>query len=179
MAKKPQQGGGQGRQNFQQQYKQKARDKRAAETTAAKPTVTVRQAVREASLQMVPSPSAGAQTLQQERARYALEQVKAALDSGVNGKEFKSYAASFPAMVQMNGLGQAAAFYFSQGETYRRLYDILSGWLTKENQPYEGQENLLAGITELDMHRYRIAQAEALLLLDWIKRFAKAFVREN
>lgn len=120
------------------------------------------------------------QMLQQERAKYALEQVQAAVsNSDVNGKEFKSYAAGLPAMIQMNGLGQAAAFYFSQGKTYRKLYEILSGWLTRAGQPYAGKPDLLAGITQQDMHDYRVAQAEALLLLDWVKKFAKAYVREG
>ena len=120
------------------------------------------------------------QMLQQERAKYALEQVQAAVhNSDFNGKEFKSYAAGLPAMIQMNGLGQAAAFYFSQGKTYRKLYEILSGWLTRADQPYAGQTDLLAGITQQDMHDYRVAQAEALLLLDWVKKFAKAYVREG
>lgn len=118
------------------------------------------------------------QTLQQQRAKYALEQVNAAFGGSVNRKEFKSYASAFPAMIQMNGLGQAAAFYFSQGDTHRKLYNILSGWLVKSGQPYAGKAGLLEGITQEDMHRYRIAQAEALLLLDWVKRFAKAYVRE-
>ena len=120
------------------------------------------------------------QMLQQERAKYALEQVQAAVrNSEVNDKEFKSYAAGLPAMIQVNGLGQAAAFYFSQGKTYRKLYEILSCWLTRAGQPYAGKTDLLEGITQQDMHDYRVAQAEALLLLDWVKKFAKAYVRED
>jgi CRISPR-associated protein Cmr5 len=115
------------------------------------------------------------QTLQQQRARYALEQIQQAVKQGVNQKEFKSYASGFPAMIQQNGLGQAAAFYRSQGGTYGRLYDLLSGWLRRTDQPYAGQD-LLEGITHQDMHAYRVAQAEALLLLDWVKKFAKAYM---
>ena len=94
-------------------------------------------------------------------------------------KEFKSYASSLPAMIQMNGLGQAAAFYFSQGKIYKKLYDILSHWLTQPGQPYAGSGDLLAGITQQEMGPYFVAQAEALLLLDWVKKFAKAYVRED
>lgn len=118
------------------------------------------------------------QTLQQERAKHALEQVKAALAGGVNGKELRSYAARFPAMILMNGLGQAAAFYFSQGKTYRALYQVLSSWLTRRGQPYSGKTDLLEGITQHDMQAYRLAQVEALMLLDWVKKFAKAYVRD-
>lgn len=119
----------------------------------------------------------GTQTVQQERAKYALDQVQAALCNNTNAKEFRSYASGFPAMIQMNGLGQAVAFYFSQGGTYRQLYDILSNWLMQQHQPYEGRD-LLAGITNQNMQDYRLAQAEALLLLDWVKRIAKAYVRD-
>lgn len=122
-------------------------------------------------------PLRSAQTLQQQRAKYALEQVTAASRelSPEERKEFKSYAAGFPAMIQMNGLGQAAAFYFSQRDTYRRLYDVLSGWLKMDGQPYANMD-LLSGITQGDMRSYRIAHAESLLLLDWVKRFAKAYM---
>ena len=55
-----------------------------------------------------------AQTLQQQRAKYALNQVQqihfhTSLGNNTE-KEFRSYAASLPAMIKMNGLGQAAAF---------------------------------------------------------------------
>lgn len=139
------------------------------------------------------------QTMQQERARYALEQVEALKKNGIGQKEFKSYAASFPSMIRMNGLGQAAAFYRSKGaentatdekntkaqaqaqaqaKAYRALYDLLSGWLAKEGQPYAGCD-LLQGITANDMRAYRLAQAEAMLVLDWVKKFAKAYMEEE
>lgn len=123
-------------------------------------------------------PTSGTQTLPQQRAKYALEQVQSAMRDGVDPKEFKSYASGFPAMIQMNGLGQAAAFYLCQGGTHKRLYDLLSGWLCQARQPYAAHGDLLEGVTRCDMHGYRIAQAEALLLLDWVKKFAKAYMRE-
>jgi CRISPR-associated protein Cmr5 len=119
------------------------------------------------------------QTLQQQRARFALDRVKDALaEANLSEKEFKSQAESFPAMIRMNGLGQAAAFYLSKGGAHRRLYALLSDWLKEPRQPYEGKD-LLEGITLGDMHAYHLAQAEALLLLDWVKKFAKAFVEDD
>jgi CRISPR-associated protein Cmr5 len=122
------------------------------------------------------------QTIQQRRAKHALEAVKKAKQDKISQKEFKSYASGFPAMIQMNGLGQAAAFYRSKagsdtkGQAYNALYDLLSDWLTESGQPYETSDDLLQGIIEKDMHNYRRAQAEALALLVWVKRFAKAFM---
>lgn len=126
------------------------------------------------------------QAVQQQRAAFALKKVKAALDeakadpkrAGFSAKEFKSQAESFPAMIRMNGLGQAAAFYLSKGGAHGKLYTLLSDWLKQSGQPYHNKD-LLEGITETDMHAYRLAQAEALLLLDWVKKFAKAFVGEE
>ncbi len=123
------------------------------------------------------------QTMQQKRAKYALEQVNEAIKSGVNQKEFKAYAANLPAMIHINGLGQAAAFFKSKGDTHEKLYEILSNWLCGSDktpyvstQPYSGCKNLLEGITTKDMHQYRVAQAEAQALMDWVKKFAKAFM---
>lgn len=121
------------------------------------------------------------QALQQQRARFALDQVKDALKNSDEKarKEFKSQAESFPAMIRMNGLGQAAAFYLSKGGAHKKLYCLLSAWLTRSDQPFHEHKDLLEGITEKDMHAYRLAQAEALLLLDWVKKFAKAFVEDK
>jgi CRISPR-associated protein Cmr5 len=117
------------------------------------------------------------QTIQQQRAKYALERVQnAANNHRINHKEYKSYASSLPAMIHMNGLGQAAAFFKSKGDTHGELYNLLSGWLCQPGQPYTGCENLLEGITTKDMHQYRLAQAEAQALMDWVKKFAKAFM---
>ncbi len=125
------------------------------------------------------------QTIQQQRAQYALEKVETAKADGISQKEFKSYAASFPAMIRMNGLGQAAAFYRSKGaesgpkgKAYLELYELLSGWMKKDGRPYADCD-LLAGITSKDAHIYRVAQAEALLLLDWVKKFAKAYMEDK
>lgn len=123
------------------------------------------------------------QTIQQQRAKYALEQVEAALRRNVGKKEYKkeykSYASGLPAMIHMNGLGQAAAFFKSKGGTHGELYTLLSGWLCQTGQPYAGCDNLLTGITTKDMHAYRLAQAEAQALMDWVKKFAKAFMTDG
>ena len=122
----------------------------------------------------------GAQTLQQQRAAYAMGEVTRLLGNEQKSREeFKTCATSLPAMIRMNGLGQAAAYCHSQSGRWPEMYELLSGWLIQPGQPYAGKSKLLTGIIECDMHAYRIAQAEALLLLDWVKKFAKAQVRES
>ena len=122
------------------------------------------------------------QTMQQKRAKYALEKVQQAITEGVNQAEYKSYASSLPAMIHMNGLGQAAAFYKSKGDRHGMLYELLSNWLCGVGRPYGGSafkaEGLVKVITESDMKTYKLAQAEAQALMDWVKKFAKAYMKE-
>lgn len=119
------------------------------------------------------------QTLQQQRAQYALTQVESNKLHCTSPKDYKSSASAFPAMIQMNGLGQAAAFYHRSGGTIEQqlLYKLLSEWLAQSDQPYAGRD-LLDGITCCDMSTYQLAQAEALELLTWVKKFAKAFMED-
>ncbi len=125
------------------------------------------------------------QTIEQRRAAYALGRVKGAVEpSGegkkprVNVKEFRSYARALPAMIRMNGLGQAAAFCRAKKGTYGELYKILSGWLTRDGQPLAGHGDLLEGMVASDMYRYRVSQAEALALMEWVRKLAVAFTPE-
>lgn len=137
------------------------------------------------------------QTIQQQRAAFALERVERDRDGNVNTKGFqsayKSYASGLPAMIQMNGLGQAAAFYRSKSAgndskaiAYGCLYKLLSDWLTSTGQPYSAHRDnedtrdsgLLNGVIKEDMRTYMLAQSEAQALLDWVKKFAKAYMEE-
>ncbi len=131
------------------------------------------------------SAKGGGQTLSQKRAAFALERVQAIRGSDY-AVEFRSYAANLPAMIQMNGFGQALAFCRSKSDpAYRALYDLVSEWLTRAGQPYEGKQDAegnqdaLAGITSEGMSAYRLAQTETLALLDWVKRFASAFIEKK
>ncbi len=116
--------------------------------------------------------------IQQERAKFALERIQKAIEENVNQKEYSSYASSLPAMIHTNGLGQAAAFFKAKGGTHEHLYQLLSDWLSKENQPFAGKE-LLEGITGANMQTYRLAQAEAQALMDWVKKFATAYMDKD
>ncbi|MEK8017095.1 MAG: type III-B CRISPR module-associated protein Cmr5 [Candidatus Parabeggiatoa sp.] len=130
------------------------------------------------------------QTMQQQRAKFALVRVKAAANAPkTNQKEYKSYASALPFMIHANGLGQAAAFYRSKKkeeakadgkeDTHFLLYKLLSDWLTGENQPFQKHNDLLDGITQEPMSVYLAAQAEAMVFMDWVKKFANAFMAES
>lgn len=124
------------------------------------------------------------QTIQQKRAAFALKRIKDLLVKlkPEARKEFISYASGLPAMIHMNGLGQTMAFCKVKGkdrESYQQLYCLVSDWLCQSGQPYSGKANVLDGITQADMGLYQLAQAEALVLMSWVKKFAKAFLAED
>jgi CRISPR-associated protein Cmr5 len=120
------------------------------------------------------------QTMQQQRAAFALERVKADLNETQNKSEYKSQASALPFMIHANGLGQTAAFYYSKGKgAHRQLYKLLSDWLTKESGVFNHQTDLLKAITETEMETYLLAQAEAMKLMEWVKKFATAYAGEK
>jgi CRISPR-associated protein Cmr5 len=142
------------------------------------------------------------QTIQQQRAKYALKYVEALTKDHKFNKEqqknFISYASSLPAMIHTNGLGQAMAFHKAKGSnkeldaetddkkrSYNALYNIVSDWLCQSPQIYAGCKDqldkhcVLKGITTKDMQSYQLAQVEALALMSWVKKFAKAFLVEE
>lgn len=136
------------------------------------------------------------QTMQQQRAKFALTAVlNDSNNKEINPSKYKSYVSSLPFMIKANGLGQAAAFYHSKSKddkiearTYKLIYDLLSNWLVgKEyhkiipplNQPFHGEQGLLEGITNANMQTYLAAQAEAMIFLQWVKQFANAFMENS
>ncbi|NDP59532.1 MAG: type III-B CRISPR module-associated protein Cmr5 [Oxalobacteraceae bacterium] len=124
------------------------------------------------------------QTLQQQRAKHALEKVRG-LEALRDGDKFKSRASELPFMIHVNGLGQAAAFFRSKSKDgYPELSLVLSSWLCRPEQisqpgrthPFAGKQDLMQAITECSLHDYRVAQAEAMQYMDWVKKFANAYL---
>lgn len=133
------------------------------------------------------------QTLQQQRAKHALKEVNILkeqvnkLDIEKQKAEFsklKSRASELPFMIHANGLGQALAFFKSKKgkedkedkDCYGKLFEILEKWLIQEGRPFAKQKDLMAAVTQTDFQTYRIAQAEAIQYMDWVKKFASAYL---
>ena len=117
------------------------------------------------------------QTLQQQRAKHALTKVKELVPLN-EGDKLKARASELPFMIHVNGLGQAAAFFKSKKEKdgYDKLFLILQSWLTESGRPFADKRDLMTAITTSDMHTYRLAQAEAIEYMDWVKKFASAYL---
>ncbi|MDR2080642.1 MAG: type III-B CRISPR module-associated protein Cmr5 [Campylobacteraceae bacterium] len=118
------------------------------------------------------------QTRQQKRAEFALKKIGSVK---IDEKTANFYAGA-PTMILSNGLGQTMAFLLSKKETdkERKLFDILKEWLTTEKNPLSNLKDkqnaaFLQAFNELQINKYLEAQTEALRLLEWLKRYAKAF----
>lgn len=122
-------------------------------------------------------------TIQQQRAAHALHQVKQILADlkEKQAKEFRSHVCAMPAMIHMNGLGQAAAFYRSKkpDDMHRQVYGLLSDWLCTGSRPYATYTDLLDGITGSGRTQYQLAQAEAQAFMSWVVKFTKAFAPDE
>ena len=122
------------------------------------------------------------QTIQQRRAKHALEQVRDIHQQHADkASKIKARAAELPFMIHTHGLGQATSFFKSKKDNdgYDIVYNALTKWLTDEGQvlaKHAQKGELLAAITQCDLHTYRVAQAEAMQYMEWFKKFAQAYL---
>lgn len=130
-------------------------------------------------------------SLQQERAHYAFQSIaKVRQETPVAVQNrFKAYSNAFPAMVQMNGLGQALAFAHQKGnhnksdeeQGWKRLFDLLEVWLCQHRKIWgtNVSGHVLQALTQGNQAQYQMAQAETQALMSWVKTFARAEIKDD
>lgn len=134
-------------------------------------------------------------TLVQQRAAHALKQIEGVSSAG----KYPSYVKSLPATILTNGLGQALAMLKAQAkgdkkDPHHLLYTHMESWLCGKEPhmqtggksdikhtaaPYKGQANIMTAIINQPEQSYLLAQAEALAYLEWLKKFASAYLTEG
>ena len=135
------------------------------------------------------------QTLEQARARYALERVRmrAPKDGQKPDESTKKYAThvrSVPAMVLQSGLGQAMAFLLADAEGDLKkpagwLYEEIQGWLCgpqsseRPERVYASGQDLMQALVAGSRSDYQRAQEASLALLAWMRKFADAYLRSE
>ena len=119
--------------------------------------------------------------LEQERAKYSLEEVaKAATEMGDNAKYYKSYVKKMPSLILGSGLIAAMAFCKKQkmegkSKAYHLIYNSLFNWLKKhEACPIESNGDFLKLLCSKKSHDVRLYTFESIALLGWMKRMAEA-----
>ena len=114
------------------------------------------------------------QTLEQKRARRALEGVGTAQSQKL--KDYASVVKRAPADIQTNGLGQTLAFWKSKDIEKQILYQQVSEWVA--GQMGWTNEDLLTRLTseQATISEYRRATVEAQTFLVWVKRLAEGML---
>ena len=130
-----------------------------------------------------PQPSAPLRSMDQERAEFALKKIQAILGGTDQSHkvEVRRYLNNLPALIRMNGLGQALAFFRMKGEgtAHDTIYRMVGAWLcdaSSKGRIFSESADALSAITQSDMAHYMAAQNEALALLQWLKKFAVALL---
>ena len=118
-------------------------------------------------------------TLDQERAEYALKEIKKII--GGEYVNYVSYVSSLPATIVMNGLGQALVTLLAKGDSsHKMLFDHVAGWLCKQIPDLKGRpDGIVEKMMEQNQAVYIHAQAEAMAYLSWLKQFARAYLKEE
>ncbi len=149
-----------------------------------KPTVAPRATTAQAVfVPPPPQPSAPLRSMDQERAEFALKKIQAILGGTDQSHkaEVRRYLNNLPALIRMNGLGQALAFFRMKGEgtAHDAIYRMVGVWLcdaSSKGRIFSEDADVLTSITQSDMAHYMAAQNEALALLQWLKKFAVALL---
>ena len=102
---------------------------------------------------------------------------------------YLAYVKGLPANILRSGLGQAmamekagAAKTGEDSKGHKFLFGHMEQWLKTDwqNSPYRGhQGDILHAMVNNDQAKYVRAQAEALAYLEWLKKFAVAFLDED
>lgn len=129
-------------------------------------------------------------TLAQRRADFAFRKIKAVKERGdwdtPKRAKYARLVRKLPAMVLHNGLGQALAFHLADAKNESKdpagtLVLHLTEWFRTRGQPYADLDetrldSLIGKLVGENSRSYLRAQQEALALVDWMKKFADAFL---
>ena len=109
-------------------------------------------------------------TIEQERAKFCIEQVK----DRKQDKKYQSAAKSLPAFIVSNGLIPTLAFYKSKKEK-EQVYNAINEWL--KNRGFV-KKDAFEELVESDFQTLRLATIEALAIANWLKRIVEVEIVE-
>lgn len=126
---------------------------------------------------------------EQKRSDFALKQLKDTFSNGGNftiKKELANFIVGAPTMILQNGFGQTMAFLLSKckgqvdiNDKHFFTFTTIARWSERvnENVPPE-KSDFFEAISKLEQTNYLKLQEEALKMLQWLKRYARAFQEE-
>jgi CRISPR-associated protein Cmr5 len=123
-------------------------------------------------------------TLSQERADFALKKVL----EKTKEEKFATFSAGAPSVILQNGFGQAMAFWYAKAndkkgnkDEHKIMTDIIEEWSRKRFPGLfnEGDSRVfLENLMKMEQRDYHKVQNETIKLLEWVKRFANAFIKK-
>ncbi len=126
-------------------------------------------------------------TIDQQRAEHALKQIKNI--EGNNDGFYISYVSSLPATIVMNGLGQALLTELAKAknqtnDSHYLLFKHVASWLSQQISKLRSPSTtdftpVIERMMLEDQKTYLIAQTEAIAYLNWLKQFARAYLKEK
>ena len=135
----------------------------------------------------VASAPATDRTLEQKRALYALNTIRAHERKGKGYRDtYLTVVRGLPGMILQNGLGQALAFLLARAEGKRQgpeyqLYTELQTWLVGARDADHQERvypagDLLDALVSGTRQQFQQAQVRALDLMAWMRKFADAYL---
>ena len=130
---------------------------------------------------------------EQKRSDFALKQLKDTFSNGGNltiKKELANFIVGTPTMILQNGFGQTMAFLLSKCKCKDKDKDEIEDkhfftftttarWSERVNKKVPSEKFAFFGaVSSLEQTDYLKLQEEALKMLQWLKRYARAFQEE-
>jgi len=121
---------------------------------------------------------------EQLRSRFALDSIENLTQkTGDVKKDLANFIVGTPTMILQNGLGQTMAFLLSKckgandpTEKHYFTYQAIAKWCKRQNEKISDEpHDFFSGISQMPQNEYLMLQEEALKMLQWLKRYARAF----
>ena len=123
------------------------------------------------------------ENIQQERAKFAIEQLEKISSNQVIDKDTATFIVGMPNMILSNGIGQTLAFLLAKTDKEKKVYRILKNWICKKyaNLGFTDKSDMdfIKTFCTLKQDKYLEIQRECLRLCEWLKRYARAFQEED
>ena len=123
------------------------------------------------------------ENIQQERAKFAIEQLEKISINQVIDKDTATFIVGMPNMILSNGIGQTLAFLLAKTDKEKKVYRILKNWICKKyaNLGFTDKSDMdfIKTFCTLKQDKYLEIQRECLRLCEWLKRYARAFQEED
>ncbi len=119
------------------------------------------------------------QTKQQKRAEFALRELSQYKNTGVPSGH-ATFIVGMPNMILSNGLGQTLAFLKAKSSKEERdfVFNVLKKYIQQEFSTFSNTNDdfsFLEKLNSISQSEYIKIQEEVLRMLEWLKRYARAF----